>query len=682
MVALSSTLKSSGFPGNRMPNQNAPTSSLGTDRTGILIVGMHGGSLGSMARIFNLLGADLPTSLSETGARSQDKGGESRAIRELNDRLLTAAGSRWNDWRAVATAKTGQRADEYRAQAQALLASEFRTGRLAVLQDARISRLLPFWLEAFGAAGMDPHLVCVLHTPLAVASVLAAGYDYPVEFTHLLWLRHMLDAEALSRGRRRIFVDHARMLADWPAQTGRIAAALPLVWPSDAATAAPWIAAVLAEEGQALTEAGDVTGNPLLHEWVRDTYRILERWCAGREDVADHARLDVIRTEFGKTGRLFSPLVSRGQKAIAELRAKTEAVARLTSAAAEDRRRIEALEAGLVVGHGADTPPDVAAALQRALAERDAALAQARAAPLQGSSDASLSARIEAQVRPLMQDLQAAVQRQADLQAAHDAELRDRDAALARMVRAETTLRAELEAANAEITRLTDANAARTSEIVRLTKILRQTEEKHGSAAALQETTAARLARAEAEFAAERAAEAARWQAHEAETAARLAALSEQVEYFRHTEAALRRDARSQADSRRIAAALLARPANPRLQEQADLLRHSMLVVAETGLFDAAWYLEVNSDVAQAGADPLNHFVAYGLAEGRAPNDGTRPETGAQTEPQTGPSPVTDAAARADSWMDTDSDDVPDYVLDFREEPAEADPSVRAGKPE
>lgn len=39
-----------------------------------------------------------------------------------------------------------------------------------------------------------------------------------------------------------------------------------------------------------------------------------------------------------------------------------------------------------------------------------------------------------------------------------------------------------------------------------------------------------------------------------------------------------------------------------------------------SGLFDAAWYLQRNGDVAAARTDPLSHFVHYGWAEGRAPN--------------------------------------------------------------
>jgi hypothetical protein len=42
--------------------------------------------------------------------------------------------------------------------------------------------------------------------------------------------------------------------------------------------------------------------------------------------------------------------------------------------------------------------------------------------------------------------------------------------------------------------------------------------------------------------------------------------------------------------------------------------------VADSGLFDAAWYRAGNPDVAAAELDPLTHFACFGMEEGRAPN--------------------------------------------------------------
>ena len=46
--------------------------------------------------------------------------------------------------------------------------------------------------------------------------------------------------------------------------------------------------------------------------------------------------------------------------------------------------------------------------------------------------------------------------------------------------------------------------------------------------------------------------------------------------------------------------------------------RH-MRLIAESGLFDPAWYLATYSDVAAAQSDPLEHYMEWGWSEGRAP---------------------------------------------------------------
>lgn len=48
------------------------------------------------------------------------------------------------------------------------------------------------------------------------------------------------------------------------------------------------------------------------------------------------------------------------------------------------------------------------------------------------------------------------------------------------------------------------------------------------------------------------------------------------------------------------------------LDAQAEKIRTS-------GLFDEAWYLRTYPDVAQAGQDPIEHYLQFGVAEGRNP---------------------------------------------------------------
>ena len=57
----------------------------------------------------------------------------------------------------------------------------------------------------------------------------------------------------------------------------------------------------------------------------------------------------------------------------------------------------------------------------------------------------------------------------------------------------------------------------------------------------------------------------------------------------------------------------------PKRRKMEDLRRHGQML-SSIGGFDADWYLHNNPDVAASGLDPAEHFVAFGVFEGRLPH--------------------------------------------------------------
>src|SRR6266851_711842 len=57
-----------------------------------------------------------------------------------------------------------------------------------------------------------------------------------------------------------------------------------------------------------------------------------------------------------------------------------------------------------------------------------------------------------------------------------------------------------------------------------------------------------------------------------------------------------------------------------RLGRQGQLSRDEEQVCVQSGLFDRAWYLQRNADVAASGVNPLTHYISKGAAEGRDPH--------------------------------------------------------------
>ncbi|WP_262689460.1 rhamnosyltransferase WsaF family glycosyltransferase [Kordiimonas aestuarii] len=62
----------------------------------------------------------------------------------------------------------------------------------------------------------------------------------------------------------------------------------------------------------------------------------------------------------------------------------------------------------------------------------------------------------------------------------------------------------------------------------------------------------------------------------------------------------------------------LSAPAGSAAEEKA--LFDEMIAVAATGLFDSEWYMKVYEDLKEHSISSIEHFVRYGLAEGRGPN--------------------------------------------------------------
>lgn len=49
-------------------------------------------------------------------------------------------------------------------------------------------------------------------------------------------------------------------------------------------------------------------------------------------------------------------------------------------------------------------------------------------------------------------------------------------------------------------------------------------------------------------------------------------------------------------------------------------LKQEIKLISNSSLFDGAWYLEINTDVAEAGMNPAEHYLRFGASEGRNPS--------------------------------------------------------------
>ena len=161
--------------------------------------------------------------------------------------------------------------------------AEGGSGRF-VVKDPRICRLVPFWGAVARKAGIRPLWIHTHREPTAVAASLQHRNGMEPEYAHLLWLRHVLDAEAGTRGQARFFTSYSRLMRDWASVRDRSAAALGLEWePLTEAAAAEIDGFLDFNRASFLQQPEAVPDGGRFSDWLRETFGVLERWSdAGR----------------------------------------------------------------------------------------------------------------------------------------------------------------------------------------------------------------------------------------------------------------------------------------------------------------------------------------------------------------------------------------------------------------
>ena len=290
-------------------------------RVCLLVLGMHRSGTSALARVLALLGADLPAKLMPASEANEAGYWESMSIHGLNDKLLASAGSSWDDWRAFDSGWHAAQSRRIQGAAQAALDAEFG-GSSFLYRRTALRRIAPFWPDALGKAGVQPLVVLPVRNPLEVAASLERRNGFPPELGHLIWLRHVLEAEAASRGLPRFHCSYDELMSDWPGLVDRAKGTLNMSWPRAPDRAAPEIDAFAEELRHHRETPKRVTGNPALSAWLRDAFEIFSRWASEGENPADFAALDAIRGAFNASTPAFARLIDAGKQAATKAEAE------------------------------------------------------------------------------------------------------------------------------------------------------------------------------------------------------------------------------------------------------------------------------------------------------------------------------------------------------------------------
>ncbi len=331
-----------------------------------------------MAGALAKLGVAAPNTPMGAGLGNELGHWESAPITALHDELLASAGSRWDDWRAF-------RADwydtpvavQFKARAKELLKDEFGQAPVFVLKDPRVCRFPRFWLEVLEEEGIDAKIVLPLRSPLEVAQSLRTRNGFPLKKGLLLWLRHVLDAEAASRGLQRSSFEWTQFLSNWRSVAVQLENSLGTRLPALTDYTELEVDRFLSHElkHESASEA-DLDTNPELHGWIAEAYAALCELARNPGSNSAYATLDALRARFDDAARLFGGVLASAEVAYADLEAAIQREREALNAGAEQMRAAwrDEMETALDRERQARTA-DVAvheASLEAASAERNA----------------------------------------------------------------------------------------------------------------------------------------------------------------------------------------------------------------------------------------------------------------------------------------------------------------------
>ena len=327
----------------------------------VLVLGMHRSGTSAVAGVLTKLGGGAPRRLMPAHPTNVRGFFESQPIAEFHDELLKSAGSKWADWRQFNPAwRQSSTAEDFRRRAKELFAAEFDGATLPVLEDPRMCRITPFWLDVLREMQAKPHVVMPIRSPLDVARSL--GPIHGLSLTHglLLWLRHVLDAEWHTRSTARSIFAWKDFCSDWRGVCQKIAAEAELPWPRMSDRAAAEIDRFLSKDlvhhetdDAALAAHGDI------NEWTLRAYEALLELGRNPHSNSAMATLDDVRQMLDQASGIFGRLLAdyeidledaRGQAKATEaeldaLRARhLETLAEKAAALAELAARADAAE--------------------------------------------------------------------------------------------------------------------------------------------------------------------------------------------------------------------------------------------------------------------------------------------------------------------------------------------------
>lgn len=283
--------------------------------TAVVILGMHRSGTSALTRVCNILGVDLSDNLLPPAEGNNETGfWEHLDAVVTNEELLVAFDMFWDDPRALPGGWTEtEAAKAARKKILSFLKTDFGTAPLWGIKDPRMCRLMPLWGPVIEELGADPAYIIMQRHPLEVVRSLHQRDGLSNGRGMVLWLRHVIEAERATRGKRRAFVSYDALMQDWqPAIEGlaeQLGLHLDAVTDTTRAEIEKFIRPGLRHFAFHDTE---LYGSAALARWTGRVFAACRALEQNPQDPAALADIDMVARELDQAGSYFDDIVGEG----------------------------------------------------------------------------------------------------------------------------------------------------------------------------------------------------------------------------------------------------------------------------------------------------------------------------------------------------------------------------------
>lgn len=280
----------------------------------IVVLGMHRSGTSALSGVLSQFGCEAPKTQMPLTSHNEKGYFESVPLSELLDRILKSQESSWRDWRQF-NPKWLESVESSPAinEVTDLIDAEFPKSKVILLKNPRLCRLVPLCTEALKQLDVKPYFVLTHRNPIEVQASLKTRDDVPAALAHLLWLRHVLDAEFETRNSARYFTSFTAVLADWETEITQLQKVSGITFAKKIDDVRDEVGAFLSPKlrhHQVPTKV--LFGDLDVSEWTRKVFEILERWVGTSGHPQDFKTLDDIRDQFNGMAQNYYNVVQGG----------------------------------------------------------------------------------------------------------------------------------------------------------------------------------------------------------------------------------------------------------------------------------------------------------------------------------------------------------------------------------